>query len=197
MRLGTVASATLAVAGAAAAVTLTDDGDGTNGFPVDYWLPGTWPAVGDRVIYERLGRQIVVHHHVGATYERHVSFSKIVATGTTVALTAVTGVSFISDNGVTGFTSGVFTAPAGDFYSATLHADNLGDNTTRSFLIVRANGATVARDSTGSANGASAYAMTANAELWLNTNDTLDFALFQNTGANLTVTGYVSVVRGR
>lgn len=197
MNLGTVASVTL---GTPPVITLTVDADTTVQFPVDYWQPRTLPTVGDRVLLERVGRQIAVTHHVGAGYARTAQYSKVVASATTTALTAFLGTgNSYNESGVSPFVSGVFTAPAADFYRAMHHADNIVNNTTRGLVGIRINGTDAARQPLPSNSGLTTggSASTAIAGAYLNAGDTLDFILAQFSGANLTVTGYITVQRGR
>jgi hypothetical protein len=196
VKLGTVASFAL---GAPATFTLTVDEDTTTQFPVDYWQPRTLPTVGDRVLFDRVGRQIVVTHHVGAGFARNGTYTRVVASATTTAVTSLATGSQYNESAVSPFSAGVFTAPAADFYTVMHHADNIVNNATRGLVGIRVNGVDAARlplpSNSGLTTGGSAS--TAIAGIWLNAGDTVDFILAQFSGANLTVTGYVTVRRGR
>lgn len=127
----------------------------------------------------------------GEYYARHATYSQgSVLSGTTKFLTTNgTAVKLLSDYGSC-FSAGVFTAPVDSFYDASHHVNGIAAS-TRTAAEIRKNGNVIAQNETPN----TADVITSVNAVWLNATETLDFGVFQNSGATVTATGDIMVAR--
>lgn len=201
-RTGVVAG----VANLPATVTVNVGGDPTDQ-ELPYLASYLRPAVGDLVAILAVGGDQLVLGPVsrwanldGSTgnavmryYSRLATYSKAVPNTTVTALTSV--ITVVENNGIGGtfWSTGVFTNPLAGFYLLTFNCDNLGGTTSRANMRIRVNGNNVGENERPPNIASDACAVSVG--YWLALNDTVDFAIWQNSGGSITYTGYVSVAR--
>lgn len=197
MRLGTVSSISQTGTNPPV-IAITDDADTAVEFPVDYWAPrAMYPPVGVRVLYERIGRQIVVMATVNTRYYRHVTFSKALTTGNPDTVSAIAStVKIISDYGGC-FSSGEFVVPAlgDDYYTFTFEADNLLTAANNARIAIQVDGSAEARTIYTGGGGGSGVLSVDLADYWLVAGQHVSFPLI-TAGPNVTVTGTITVCKG-
>lgn len=182
---------------------------GTDGF-VDVYLGGDTtqlvhaphlgaysPTVGDTVAILTAGSDHIVLGSVAGVgkrrYRFHGTYSRAVANNTTQALTSITStiVREESDLAVSPRAVGVFTIPFDTWVFAHFQCDNITTTaTSRAFMSIRWNSA-IAIGRSDRENISVTADMTTTGYAYMKAGDTVDFLLFQNSGASVTQTGFV------
>jgi hypothetical protein len=135
-----------------------------------------------------------------ATYSIALTSNVATTLGATTTLTPPGGLSDMGNP----FLAAVFTVPLGwdGIYSVSFQADNLANATTRSWLAIRLNSQgtgpsanRIYQTSAGNNSGLAGPMQVTMDHIYLQAGDVFDFRLYQVTGASLTVTGLIIVVR--
>jgi hypothetical protein len=134
--------------------------------------------------------------HAGKYLNIEATFSIATVSGIAKLINALTVVNSDTDYAGT-IAAGVFSAPVDGWYSAFLHANDITNNATRSSVAILRNGTVIGRndDSTNAGFGTGQGLSTSVDNVWLNAGDTLQGQLFQVSGGNLTVTGFMTFRR--